>query len=176
MTQRPNEQPGVRPTDLVALARHAMTLSHEAEQAWSGALDPETHSAAIDDLNARWSALLVGFHEAVSSAEARLAAEGHVMTLEEWPPSPETAASLDLAADDPIVRYRQLQVAQILAIEQLARALGALTSPTNSRITAMSHEHYWSSGGFERVRTLGGFVMRVANELSQCEAAVIPSR
>lgn len=174
---RPNAADHPLPvTHVPALARAAMDLADDLERAWSSALEPEVLDAAHEGLRASWSTLLAELHRAIAEADVELAAAGIDVTLREWPPSRASAVELALAPEDPLVARKQLQVAQLMAFEQLTRVLGALTKPSGREVNALSGEEisrWWEAGAFALVRAHGEQVLRLTRAMQVLERRIL---
>jgi hypothetical protein len=164
------------PTDLEALAHHAMELSRDLEQAWSKALDPDLLDSAHEGLRSRWSALVTGLHAAIAQADMALEAAGVDVRLYEWPPRPEGALELELAPEDAQVERRQLQIAQLVAFEQLALALGSVTEQRGVRIDLIAGREtarWWEAGAFALARLRTQLVLRIVERIEAADAVVL---
>jgi hypothetical protein len=114
--------------------------------------------------------------EAIAHADSELEAIGVDVTLGEWPPSSASAARLRIEPAEVIEARKQLQVAQLLAFESLAQALGALSEPSSVRTdVGIGRElaRWWSSGAFALVRSRARLVLRMNREMDIVERQIL---
>jgi hypothetical protein len=158
------------PTDLAAVFRHAIDLSPELERAWSLALSQLAIDSEYEDLRTRWSLVMQGLTATISEREKELVRAGIDPTHFTWPLGPTEAANLELQPADPEARRKQLEDAQLLALDRLIKSAGSFfgqllgeegdTAPT-----------WWESGAFSLVRFNAILALRITRELDAVDAA-----
>lgn len=157
------------PVDLEALLAHASRASEGLEEAWSAALRNVQHDETRELLAARWSSVVTAMMESTKELDRRLEEAGFEARLPERPPFAEAARNLDLAAAG-AVRLRNGRMAQLLAFEALAQAVGALTE--TSDVSQRESDPFMSKHAcaFAAVRDRATLVARLTRLVSLQEA------
>jgi hypothetical protein len=167
------------PVDIDALIEHVTTLADELEKAWSIALGDEALSEAQTRLRADFGTLTTVLERQVAETSEALEAVGVSVTLDRFPPDEDDLSSLDFDPD-PERRWKQLQVALLLAITDLLEAINALFEPSHTVISftpqERSRETFWESGAFGLLRRRARFVARVFREFQAARQSLLSSR
>jgi hypothetical protein len=173
-SDEPAQGAPAHPVDLASLVEHAVRLSQQLEKVWSSALDETALDEAQQDVLAEWSAVLRSLHREVDEAETHLAEAGIDPRLASHPLDPAAVATFQLDAE-PEQRWQQLQAAQLIALENLARAVGALTEPSGKRVPLQTGvtESWWEAGAFGLVRSRALLVLRVTREVERGQALLL---
>ncbi len=150
--------------DLVALAREAVAIASETEQAWSGALS-ELRVPVIADITGRVTSLLNALYREVMVRQAADEAAGHSTRLPGVPTPVDNANAFE---EEPTGQQSVIQqgLAMVHAIEELVSALAGLRAPDRTSINVVdgSERSWWSHEGFMRVRTAAEMAIRVVVE------------
>ena len=162
------------PVDVTALVEHALRLSQELEEAWSSALDPEALEDAQQGVTAEWSAFVTALQQGIREVEQRMEEAGVDPRLQQHPLDASIVAGFQLDAGLQ-QRWQQLQAAQIIGLESLMRAVGALGEPSGRRVQLRSgaSESWWEGGAFGLVRSRARLLLRVTRELERCQAQLL---
>jgi HEPN domain-containing protein len=173
-SDEPGQGAPPHPVDLASLVEHAVRLSQQLEEVWSSALDETALDEAQQDVLAEWSAVLTSLHREVDEAERHLAEAGIDPQLAHHPHDLGAVATFQLDAGVE-QRWQQLQTAQLIALENLARAAGALTEPSGKRVRLQTGvaESWWEAGAFGLVRSRALLVLRVTREVERGQALLL---
>lgn len=160
--------------DLRALARHALELTDELEQAWSSALDSAALDAAQGELSARLGSLLNTIQRRVAAADRELQAAGLETQIPAFPLPPDQVSLLTLNPD-PERRWRQLQMAEIESLMLALPAIQAIREPSAHRFSIADGEteSWWEAGAFALARLRLSQLVRTSDASEAAEAAML---
>jgi hypothetical protein len=165
--------PPGRSVDLDALVAHVTTLSSELERAWSDALEETALGEAFQLLDGEWASLIATVAARAQDAVARAQAAG-ISPLIPHPQDPSNARTVSVhpTSDE---AWRQLQLAEMIALERLLQALAALKSRHAAVLPppGAEQEGWWQSGAFALVRLRARQLARAARALDAAEARLL---
>ncbi len=172
---QPPAPPG-RSVDLDALVAHVTTLSVELERAWSDALDEQALGEAFELLDGQWASLIATVATRAQDAVARAQAAG-ISPLVPHPQDPSNAHTVSVHPT-PEQAWRQLQLAEMTALERLLQALGALKSKRTAETPrpGAEEEGWWQSGAFALVRLRARQLSRAARALDAAEVRLLAEK
>jgi hypothetical protein len=159
------------PTDLAAVFSHAMELTPELDRAWSLALRRVAADDEHEDLRTRWSLVLQGLTATISKREKELVQRGVDPRHFTWPLGAVEATNLELQATDLEKRRRQLEDAQLLALDRLIRSIGSFMSRLLGDEDEGMGSTWWESGAFSLARLNAALALRITRELDAVDAA-----
>jgi HEPN domain-containing protein len=169
------------PISLEALVRHVSRLTEDLESVWMDALDHSRRTAANERLIAEWSAVAIAVNELTRGLDARLEAGGEDPRLHALPPFASELSNLQVHPE-PAQELLQARMAMLLAFEQAARAIGALTgfAEAGGRIRSEGDVE-WESNAFSACRERSELLLRLVVRQEEAErkalgsARVLPS-
>jgi hypothetical protein len=175
-TEASQPPPQVRSVDLDALVAHVTTLSRELERAWSDALEEQALGEAFELLDGQWASLIATVSARAQDSAARAQAAG-ISPLVPHPQDPSNAYTVSVHPT-PEQAWRQLQLAEMTALERLLQALGALKSKRSVDIPrpGARQEGWWQSGAFALVCLRARQLARAARALDEAEARLLAER
>lgn len=141
------------------------------ERVWSDALDTEPAAKAREEAAGVWQSFVTAFfqwNERMARAADQL---GAVKTMERFPLDEAGMARLELEPSDPALRYHQLAVATIYAVQGLMDALEGLREPTAYRVEllpAQRMETWWEAGAFSIVRARADALASILRHQEAC--------
>jgi hypothetical protein len=166
---------------LEALVRHVSRLTEDLESVWTDALDLGRRTAANERLIAEWSAVAIAVNELTRGLDARLEAGGEDPRLPARPPFANELSNLQVHLE-PAKELLQARMAMLVAFEEVARAIGALTGSVEADGLATSRgEVDWESGAFSACRDRSELLLRLVVRQGEAErkalgsARVLPS-
>jgi hypothetical protein len=161
--------------DFDLLVREATTLTDEVERAWSDALDTLDLTDARAGLGARLSSLLVSIARRSEATTKALQDGGFDPSIPRYPLGPDEELALTVEADAER-GFRQAQMAELEALEQLTHAIQGLAAPSAVEITISelgeARESWWEAGAFDLVRRRADYLRRVSAATGRAEAAI----
>jgi hypothetical protein len=165
--------PPRRTVDLDALITHITTLSSELERAWSDALEEGALGEAFELLDGQWASLIATVATRAQDSVAHAQAAG-ISPLVSHPQDPSNAYTVSIHPT-PDQAWRQLQLAEMTALERLLQALGALKSKHGAEIPrpGAEQEGWWQSGAFALVRLRARQLARAARALEAAETRLL---
>jgi uncharacterized protein YukE len=140
------------PVDLEALVQHVARASEELEAAWARALGEVEFQAAQTRLQADWSSFITAISRIHARAAERLEREGVDTRVSELPPFSSEVSALSLGPDSE-QRFRQAQMAELLAFEHLVKAVAGLLNPSDAE--------QWQPAGFGEAKERAGLLARL---------------
>ncbi|MEX2375854.1 MAG: hypothetical protein WD942_09780 [Dehalococcoidia bacterium] len=157
--------------DLRSLAAHVTEFTDELERAWSHGLDAEALTGAHSEMRARFTSLLSSIERRLHAAERTLRASGIDPIVATFPMTAEAVAELNLVPDSD-QRWRQLQHAEIEAMQSLLEVFKGISSPSARRIDLLTgeSESWWEAGAFELLRSRVRLLVRVSEAAAGAEA------
>jgi hypothetical protein len=169
------------PISLEALVRHVSRLTEDLESVWMDALDRGRRTTANERLIAEWSAVAIAVTELTRGLDVRLEAGGEDPSLPARPPFASELSHLQ-AHPEPAQELLQARMAMLVAFEQVARAMGALTGFAEADGRGRSDgEVEWESGAFSACRERAELLLRLMVRQGEAErkalgsARVLPS-
>jgi hypothetical protein len=166
---------GTEPIDLETLILHVTNLSDNLAEAWSDALDEARLTEAYAQLEAEWGSLVaavLGIQRAVAN---RLEGAGIDPRIPELPPFSGQIAQLQHAPDDE--QYmRQSQMAQLMAFELLAQAVGPLLGSRGDAETTLTGgmaAPRWQSDAFTAARERALLLARLVRAGADAEQRLL---
>jgi hypothetical protein len=155
------------PVDLEALVLHASRLSADLETAWARALADVDETIPQTVLKAQWSSVATAMVEGSRALTERLQAAGIELRLPELPPFAGEVAGLQ-AQPSPERALRQAQMGQLVAFEELARAVAVLLGSVEAECGVFS-----PAGAFALARDRAMLVARLSRGVSRAEVELL---
>lgn len=159
------------PTDLAAVFGHAMELAPELDHAWSLALRQVAADEGHENLRTRWSLVMQGLTAAISEREQELVGRGIDPRHFTWPLGVTEAINLELQPVDLEDQRRQLEDAQLLALDRLVKSIGSFINGLLSDEDDGMGSTWWESGAFSLARLNATLALRITRELDAVDAA-----
>lgn len=148
--------------DLRLLFDHTLEFTDALERAWSDALDKTQLAEAHSELGARFGSLLRSVHRRAAASDRELRASGFDPTIPQFPLAATQIEALTFSPD-PEQRWRQLQLAEVEALQLLLKALEALRRPSAQTVMLATGEtkSWWEAGAFDLVRVCARQLLHV---------------